>query len=188
MLILLTKMKATCLIPEPSDGVYVDEKEMFTPTGPFCISRRSNKLADAPDPDRIWSGFRDVSEKRFYNRRLAVNTYHHQHTRWFKGAFNYGMGNLTPQGKALFDAIANLPEAIAGAVYELWLPWEWRSEFGDLVRLHIDTDDLNGIVEHLIRVARQIYGEDVEIVVDREFAASVRRVFGEDTKITIDSQ
>ena len=137
---------------------------VYVATGPFVIARLSNKKTDAPSPRYLWVGFTDLVPRRFYDPRRAVNTYGHEHVLWSsKGGFEYGGDNLTDEGRALYEAIAALSK-FAGAIKSLWLPWDWRDEFGDMVRIEIDMDEIHAIVEHIMQIVRDLYGDDVQII------------------------
>jgi hypothetical protein len=138
----------------------------FTATGPFVIDRQSNKKADPKLINYLWIGFSDLVPRRFYDPTKAVNTYEHDHTRWYRGRFEYGEANLTDEGRALFDALAK-----HSAVLELWLAWNWRRDFGDMIRIEFDFDVTDDLVAHIEAVAKRLYGDDIVIAKDIALAA-----------------
>jgi hypothetical protein len=136
----------------------------FTAEEPIRIARLSNKKVDQPLARYLYVGFSGVKRHRFFNPTLAENP--KGRVRWHKGTYEYGQPNLTEEGAALYEALTALPEPLAGAIWELWLPWSWRDEFGDMVRAEFDIDYTDELVAHIMRVLKDLYGDDIEIIVD----------------------
>jgi len=169
MLILFTEMRA---IPPDSSSFRLEYTvtALFTPTTPVNIGRLSNKKSDPRKKRYLWVGFSDNVRRRLYDPELDANSFEREEMRWHEGEYKHGRFNLTPEGEAICAALLELNGVFDEAIWELWLPWCWRDEFGDMIRIEFDIDYTDELIEHIESVFRRLYGDSVTFIKDLALA------------------